>query len=494
MAATIICGRAGAADLGTALDNYQKKDFAAALPELRELAELGEPRAQFVFGHMVAFGEGVPADLATGHGWMLAAAENGSKDGIGQADTLRANLAAIPAEQRPKADDVLKRYGAGGLAQQLLPTPKDLNPCPNLRGAGQAESVIPEAPVATRRAGQDGDVFLQFTIGVDGLAREIEALAEFPKGKGFADPAMEAVFRSRFRPAELNGRQIESLNRLRVHFRITGGVGLWNDSAVRHVMALAEDGDPGAEFAIGMAAAADAKAFRLTEERARSYVLKAAQAGNPRAQYFIAQFLVSSAPCMEPVKAQRWLDVAVRSAEPAAQVHRARQLLRGNPSADDQVEAKRLLVAAAHSDSVFAMRHAVGILATAPAENVRDLAIAASFRQKVKTKDYEEDPQTWETVAAVSAAGGEFAEAVRSQHKAIRLAETYRWNTGEMADRLAAYSANHAWIGDLLHVPPVPAPGPGPNTMRRCNPNGPTPPCMLEVPPRSVAAAVKPGP
>jgi TPR repeat protein len=399
----------------------------------------------------------------------MAAAENGSKEAQAAADTVRADLAKLPANQRQSAYDVLMRYGAKSMQQNLLPAPRDLLACLKVRPVGRLETVVPEYPETARRTSQNADVYIQFTVGIDGLAREPEALSTFPAGEMFVRPAMRAVLLSQFRPAELDSRPIELTDRLRIKFRIAGGGNLWDHAGVRRAMDLAEKGNPAAQFLIGSAASVDPAAFQLTAEKARDFVIKAAQAGNPAAQYWIAGYLAEGGgACAKSAKVTRWLNVAVQGENPAAQVDRARQLLRSEPSATEQAEAKRLLVAAAKSNSVFAMRHAVGILATSPVEGVRDLAFSAAAVRKFATADYEDDPQTWEVLAASQAAGGNFSDAVRQQQKAIRLAAGYRWNTSAMSERLAAYEAKTVWRGDLLAVPPAPDPGPPPSKLARC--------------------------
>jgi TPR repeat protein len=469
---------AAPADFPAAMKLYQEQDLAAARSALQDLAELGEARAQALLGRMLMQGEGGGIDTATGLGWLMAAAENGSKPMQDQVAVLRENIAALPKEQQRAAYDVLTRYGANTLLQQLLPTTKDLTLCAGAQWGKQFEQVIAVYPRAARFKSQNADVLFQIRVGTDGLAREPEVLAAFPPGEEFVNPAMRAVLLSRFRPATVDGHAVEGFYRYPAKFRIQGGGVLWNDSGVTQSVANANAGNPEAQFLVGSAAIVDSQEFHIPYGKALELLVKSAQAGNPHAQYWLGMEFSSRAICGPSEKAARWLDIAARNGEPTAQVRRARKLLAGDNSEADRADAKRLLSAAARSDSVFAARQAIGILASTPFDDVRDPALAASVLHDLKVDEYAQDPQTWEAVAAVHAARGEFRDAHYEEDRAIKLAQDYRWNTTAMEERQAAYSAKKPWTGDLLASPPVPEPGPGPSSLRSCITTNFNPPCV----------------
>ncbi len=68
---------ARAADLETGLSAYGQGDHAAAMAELRPLAEEGDADAQHVLGLMHLLGHGVPEDGYRASIWLLKAAEQG---------------------------------------------------------------------------------------------------------------------------------------------------------------------------------------------------------------------------------------------------------------------------------------------------------------------------------------------------------------------------------------------------------------------------------
>ena len=68
---------ATAADFDAALTAYDRGDYAAALAELRPLAEQGDATAKNSLGVMYDEGHGVPQDYAEAMTWYRKAAEQG---------------------------------------------------------------------------------------------------------------------------------------------------------------------------------------------------------------------------------------------------------------------------------------------------------------------------------------------------------------------------------------------------------------------------------
>ena len=476
--AAACAGTASAAELVTAVQHYQQADFVAARAELGELAAIGQPEAQALFGQLLMRGEGGPADLASGYGWLLAAVDNGFKQAQDQADKLRVLLSKLPPNQQQAGNDVLKRNGRAGLHETLLPDNRDMNFCAGAEGNQPFEDVMPEFPRAARFNARDSDVLVEFKVGVDGLPREPEILAAFPQGDLFAEPSIRAVLRSRLRPATVGGHPVESNFRIDIKFRIIGGGTLWRSAGLLALVEQANAGSPAAEFLLGSAALVDPQEFRIPFANAFGLVLKSAQAGQPLSQYWISRELSARSLCGKSEKAARWLLIAVESGAPGAELERARQLLVAEAPVEARTEAKRLLVKVAQSNSEFAARLAIGILATTPFDDVRDPATAAKAMDSLKADAYDKDPQTWESFAAVHAATGRYWDAIKQEERALELAREYRWNTAAMGERLAAYKAKKAWLGDLLVLPPVPDPGPPPSTVESCEKTNFKPPCL----------------
>lgn len=65
------------ADLDTAQDAYQKKDFQTAFKELKVLASQDDIGAQFILGYMYRHGEGTPQNYTQALKWSQKSAEKG---------------------------------------------------------------------------------------------------------------------------------------------------------------------------------------------------------------------------------------------------------------------------------------------------------------------------------------------------------------------------------------------------------------------------------
>lgn len=76
--------------------------------------------------------------------------------------------------------------------------------------------VSPVYPDQARRRGQEGKVLLRLTIDERGNLQKVEVLEG--AGFGFEEAAIEAVKRSSFRPASIEGKPVPSIARLPVRF------------------------------------------------------------------------------------------------------------------------------------------------------------------------------------------------------------------------------------------------------------------------------------
>ena len=76
VAAALVCGSARAG-LDEGLAALARRDYAAAVKELRPLAERGNAEAQYRIGLMYEFGRGYPADKTQGIAWLTRSAMQG---------------------------------------------------------------------------------------------------------------------------------------------------------------------------------------------------------------------------------------------------------------------------------------------------------------------------------------------------------------------------------------------------------------------------------
>jgi len=117
LVAVLLCAPARA-DLVTALLAYQKADYEQAFKDYRELAELGQPVAQYNLAVMYAKGQGVRQSQLNAFAWATLAAEGGHAGGTSLAEELRPRLA--PGSEKI-AEDIRAPFSRAALDARLMP-------------------------------------------------------------------------------------------------------------------------------------------------------------------------------------------------------------------------------------------------------------------------------------------------------------------------------------------------------------------------------------
>ncbi len=85
-------------DVQVGVEAYERGDYAAALDELRPLAERDDARAQYFLGSMYAEGEGVPEDYAEAAKWYHLAAERGDFEAQIRLGNMYENGVGLPQD------------------------------------------------------------------------------------------------------------------------------------------------------------------------------------------------------------------------------------------------------------------------------------------------------------------------------------------------------------------------------------------------------------
>ena len=450
----VAIGLPARADFPEAFKAYSDGHYEQAHAEFLQLAQLGHAASQYDLGAMALQGQGGPKDLGAAVGWLTAAADNG--DTQLSPEKLAAVRATLNDEQRKAADEIEARYGRAGLMQTVLPVPPPGSHCRNLVPASVSRKTTPDAnyyPSTGRRGDQNGFVILQLTIGVDGVPRDPEILMSVPS-PDFSAAAIDVWMPSRWTPAERDGVAVESKVAVKVVFNMIGGGVLWDLPALKAIRETALTGNPTAEYQIGLAATLD-PSLGIPARQAYSLLVSAAQAGHPRAQYWVATRFMSVGACGVDRKKIPWLRAAASAGNGPAQVALALDLLSGQPSAEQITEARQLLEEAARSDDPYAMKHVAAVLAASPLEALRDPSTARSVAERLVKSSIESDPQMYEAAALAYAVSGDFWDARAKEQRAIKKAQQLEWDTRQMQERLALYSRSKAWSGDLFASPPV---------------------------------------
>src|SRR5437016_2124126 len=316
------------ADLLLAQLAYQMADYESAFKEYRELAELGQPVAQYNLAVMYAKGQGVRQSELNAYAWATLAVEGEYGPARALAEKLRPELA--PGSEKIAADMVAP-FSRAALDERLMPKVQDdegsRTRC-RLLGAGNTDY-----PLDARRNGIQGDVVVDATVPPDGSTRNPRVVYAIPSGV-FEPTARAMALHLRWHPADKESRAIHCYMTYR--FQMPLGKSAYPDleSLVRNALKKAEAGDPSSELLYGLLVAGLPQLGRPKSE-AVPWFLKAAQAGSRTGQYMIGSSLLFGMGCRcEENKGETWLRRAAEADEPNAQVALAAYALRG--VADDK--------------------------------------------------------------------------------------------------------------------------------------------------------------
>lgn len=436
------------ADLYSANSAYVGKDFPTAFKEYRELAELGQPQAQFALAVMYANGEGTDVSLTNAHAWASLASRSG--------DDPRAK--ALVAELEPQltptslrfSSEIQERFGSASLNARLMPNFLTGREYIDRDPARRVKADVPPYPMGAAARGVQGQVYVEFLIASDGRARLPRIVYAVPP-LTFDNYVRSSVMHSEYLPARINGKPIASTVGQFYHFKLAIAtsqyVGL--ESLVKSTLVKAQAGDPSAQLLYAMMLAGLPQ-LNQTYDKALPWFLKAAQSGSSYAQYQIGAGLIQGRGCeCDAAKGDIWLEKAAQNDQPDAQVTLAEHLLRDAPTEQSVAGALVWLERAAKHGNGNAKLYLAAVLATNQQAKAHDHGRALALTEDI-TKEFKDDPTLWEIRAAAEAAGGDFPAAGKDQALAIKQAESLGWDLTPMRERQDSYAAKRPWSGDLL--------------------------------------------
>src|ERR1700735_215225 len=106
------------ADLYSAGVAYKKADFASAFEQFKELAELGQPEAQYSLAVMYTRGEGVSQNYVYAHAWASLASQNGEANAKALAEQLGQRLTPTSLGI---SSEIQSKYSQEALNARLMP-------------------------------------------------------------------------------------------------------------------------------------------------------------------------------------------------------------------------------------------------------------------------------------------------------------------------------------------------------------------------------------
>jgi TonB family protein len=437
-----------AADLESASKAYTRGDYEGAFKDFRELAELGQPVAQFNVALLYERGEGTRQSDIYAYAWATLAAENGMEKAKALADSLRPKLA--PGSEQIAAD-IEAQYGHAVLDQRLLPKIVDdaSSELDERARCRPQHTHFPTYPEDARQKGIQGNAYVEFLVMPDGRSRNPRIIYGVPKGM-FDASARDGLLHTEFTPGAPGSRPVQCTMFYRF---VMAGMGKEDypllQKFVQDTLTKAQAGDPGAQMLYGMLLAGLPQ-LNKSRSQALPWFLKSAQGGMPVAQFQVGYSLLKGWGCnCEENKGLDWMRLAAQSGQADAEVTLAMYALRGDPDEARQKQAKLWLEQAAASGSHDGQLYLAALLAAAPGEGARDPKRALALLDEV-FRGVKDDPTAFEIRAAAQASSGDFWEAVKSQRRAISMAQNLKWDVAPLNERLAHYTAKQPWYGALL--------------------------------------------
>lgn len=326
----LLVSTAISADMLEATQAYHEKNYPAAFKEYKQLAELGNKKAQFNLGVMYLKGQGVKPDPIEAYAWMKVANEEPNNK---VTKALRIIEESLPqnalAVANKRAAERLAAYGKQALYP--LPASKPNRP-PNPESqindypvAIAASRVPPRYPAKMLKPPQQGWLTLGFDVMPDGSVSNIYVLDSFPPG-GFDKEAIAALEKWKFdvkyapgeSPAPIPMTQI-------IEFKLEGNItknryGQLYRDYLKKVRDVAETGNPEAQYlyaiVAGSARGIIPDEWKLSPSEVNQWLLKAAQNGHKGAQYSLARNIYYGRGAQaEPQKALFWLQQAANNGE-----------------------------------------------------------------------------------------------------------------------------------------------------------------------------------
>lgn len=426
------------ADFPTAKALFENQEYALAKPQLETLAELGHLEAQYLLSRMYAEGLGVEPDMNLAYAWTLIARERNHPEADKQYRELRTKLTSR-REGKEVFSGLNSQYGKTALESNLYPTANRYIAKNNLlKPISQPE---PDYPSYYERAGISAWAIAQYDVNEDGRTDNISVIASFPVDV-INEQVIEAVKEWRFeQPRDLYGEPIR-VEAQTYTFKVKAA-----SSSKTRKFDREQD-----EYVDAILAAAKAESAKyqylyavLAENRIVSdanpmqWYLQAAINGYPKAQYRLAQCLVTGNGCERDAnKAVNWLAITADSGDAKAAYLLAQELLDSNNVKFDPRKAAGYLEVAALQEYMPAIAEYAALLAMSDDPTIRDPNKALRLAEQGRAIDAN-NPNLLSTIGVAYIELGQQSRGESMLRQAVEEARKRNWTVENFEDLLADY-------------------------------------------------------
>lgn len=425
-----------------AIATYQNQQFEQAQRAFKELAQLGNTKAQLNIAVMYIRGEHFEKDFIEAYAWAALAHDNG--DDAAENVMLAIAKAVTPADvekSQQRLEQLKVQYGAEAIAKRLKPTFTGHSGA--VKPARALVSKIPDYPRSMARRGRFGWVDVEFSVDKDGSTRYFKVLSS-PDDE-FSEAALEAVRGSRFEPAEFSQKTVLTMGATYRYLFNMSGAKLKREKLVDFLAEQKEKAiDGGAEDKRAYAFILDGlqsavshyeNAADVTWDNSGEWYFKAAQNGSPLAKYALGTSMLTGKQCDVAVdKSLFWLEEAAKDNVLDAKLALGYEYLVGNRFEKNAEKGFALITEAARLGFDHAQVFAAWLLSTYPDDQYRNYQQAHEFLQQVDDKSYVDSRSLWEARVATALRVGDWNSAQKWLKKLVKYNEKY----GQSPDRVVA--------------------------------------------------------
>ena len=298
------------ADFITASDAYDKHKYKSAYKEFKELAALGNKRAQYNIAVMTMRGDGIKSNYTEAYGWASLAQSKEHPEFASTLQLLKDKLSPdqlIVAQER--ATSLEMQYGSNQIYTALAPITYS-DPTGNTSSEHDYEIEVlhrqnPTYPKNAAIKGMQGWVTLQFDINADGSVHKTRVLDSFPP-QTFDEVSIKAIKKWRFKATYLAGINPHPIAATQtVAFKLAGkSTEAQFEKEFNHrlktIKQAAENGNPYAQYLYAVTASASGLLnvnSTIKASEANKWLLKSAQNGNIDAQYLLGKNIIYGKGC-----------------------------------------------------------------------------------------------------------------------------------------------------------------------------------------------------
>ncbi len=392
----IFFAQSGLADFLSASDAYENKAYAKAYKEFKELAVIGNKRAQYNLAVMHLRGEGVAEDITEAYAWAKLAQTEEHPEFQDSLDYIANGLSAEELKvANLKAEELNNRYGDDQIYIEFSPIVyADATDKGRTKPKYKLTPIKREQPTYPRQMAIDrvqGWLTVHFEVYPNGLVRNPRIIDSFPEG-AFDKAGIHALSKWKFEVTYEEGIEpypvpaTQTIQFLLKVPRLLKPFSQVYAERLEEIKEYADGGNPDAQYIYAVASSASGmleKGQRMAPEETNKWLLKSAQNGNIDAQYLLGKNILFGKGCkVEKQKGLFWVSMAAENGNDLASRHTYELLKSDNYINNTGKSEVQWLAESAGAGNPDSMLEWAKLVAYADDSSPADLKLARKYLKK----------------------------------------------------------------------------------------------------------------